>query len=83
MIKILLTPSISSLNDFLAYKFTRVLKQHQKDKPKVIVKLFSIFLNELYYSYDAFHTIADMHFTCDSLRDGPHFDNVGFSFDFL
>ena len=84
-IKVLMTPPIGSLNDYLAYKFQRTLKQLPQfdfDLARVS-NIFRLYLNEVYFSYSAFRTILDLQYTCESLQHGPNLDNVSFAFEFM
>jgi len=81
ILKILLSPSIASLNDYLAFKFGRTVKNrpHDLDLVKTIYKSY---LNELSFSYGPFKTLVDMQYRCESLRPGPNMDNVSIVFEF-
>ncbi len=52
-IKMMLTPSIGSLGDFLAAKFLRVLRNNSSDM-ELMKKLYKIYLNEFAHSWDLF-----------------------------
>jgi hypothetical protein len=81
IVKMLISPSIASLNDYLAFKFGRALKNrpHELDLVKSIYKSY---LNELSFSYRPFKTLVEMQYRCDSLRPGPNMDNVSIVFEF-
>lgn len=82
ILKMLLTPSIGSLNDYLATKFGKALKNrpHELD---LVKSIYRCYLNELAFSYRPFRTVTDMLNTCDSLRPGPNMDNVSVVFEFV
>ena len=59
VMKVILSPNIGSLNDFMAFKFHRGIQHWERD-PQVSINIFSILLNELYHSYEAFQTVFDL-----------------------
>jgi len=81
LVRVFLSPQVGSLNDFLSYKLSRTLKQHycQVD---IMQKLLSVYLSEVYNSYNAFGTVCEMQYTSDSMRQGPYFENVSIAFEF-
>ncbi|CDW89328.1 UNKNOWN [Stylonychia lemnae] len=79
MTKILITPSIASLNCFLASKFMKAL---QYEDVKIIKQIFTIYLYEFIQSYKVFQMIFELQNTLDSLRKGPQVDNIAYTFDF-
>jgi hypothetical protein len=80
-IKMLLNPSIGSLNDYLATKFLRVLRNHSGDL-KLMKRLYKIYLNEFAHSWDLFKQVHDLQYSCDSMRHGPNMDNNSIVFEF-
>jgi len=80
-IKMLLSPSIGSLNDFMAAKFLRVLRNHSGDLD-LMKKLYKIYLNEFAHSWDYFREVHDLQYSCDSMLHGPNMDNISMVFEF-
>ena len=80
-IKVLLSPAIGSLNDFLATKFLRALRNHSTNL-ELMKKLYKIYLNEIAHSWDLFRIVHDLQYNCDSMRHGPNMDNISYMFEF-
>jgi hypothetical protein len=79
-LRMLLSPNVGNLNDFMAGKFLRALRNHPNDLD-LVKKLFKIYLNEFAHSWESFKTIVDLQYSCDSMRHGPNMDNISYSFD--
>jgi hypothetical protein len=81
LVKCLMSPDISFLNNFLAFKLERALRSYSKDF-NTVFKLFINFIRELYYSHGPFRKMSELMHSCESMRPGPLFDNTSIMYEF-
>lgn len=82
ILKILIYPAIASLNDYLALKIMRTLKNRPQEL-NVVKQIYKSYLNELVFSYRPFKSLVELQYSCDSLRHGPNLDNISYIFEFV